>query len=63
MTAVLLIKCDAEFPQPSRGACPAFLPLPMGDLERARQAAVAAGWSLGAEQEFCPSHTRPVSDG
>lgn len=58
MTAVLLVKCDGEWPQPGKGACSAYLPLPMGDLERARALAVAGGWSLAENKDLCPAHTR-----
>lgn len=63
MTAVLLVKCDGEWPQPGRGACPAFLPLPMREPERARALAVAGGWTIGAWQDLCPAHTRMATGG
>lgn len=59
MTAFLLIKCDGTFPQPGRGACGAFLPLPaIRDLDATRKKAIDAGWSLGVDADLCPSHVR-----
>jgi hypothetical protein len=54
VTLRLLVSCDGEWHGfPCRGA----LPLPPGDVQAARQAAITAGWSLEDARDLCPAHS------
>jgi hypothetical protein len=66
MSFVPMITCDGLWPKPGRETCPAYLPLPAGDLDRARRYALDHGWVLAEAPdgpELCPAHRLARDEG